>query len=106
MEEVAGQAVHIGDVVVDTPELLAYERRVRVIRRQLDPRSVGHEWFSLARGARGKDPALVCDLDVEHRKEGLTGIRPVAPVRVLADIVPDREGDAELVIRLGAIGGV
>ena len=79
--------------------------RVRVVRRNLDVRRVRHERLPLARRARREDLALVGDLEIEDREERLRPSRTVPPVRGLAEIVPDRERHAELIVGLGAVAG-
>ena len=97
-------AVHVGDVVV---------HRARALRgRAAYPGSTGGtctlagsvtSGFPLRAGLDGKDLALVRDLEVEHREERLALVGAVAPVRGAAEIVPDGERHAELIVGLGAI---
>ncbi len=67
---------------------------------------IGDERLPFARGARRKNLALVRHLEVEHRKERLGFVGAIAPVRARAEIVPDRERHAELVIGLRAVARV
>ena len=90
-EDLAHLRVHVGDVVVQARQLLADQRRVGVVRRDLDRGRVGDERLALARRAGRKDAALVRDLEVEDREERLAPVGPVAPVRILPEVVPDRE---------------
>ena len=90
-EELADLGVHVGDVVVHARQLFAHQRRVRVVRRHRDLRRIGDERLALARRARRKDLALVRHRQVEHREERLGRIATITPVRVVAEIVPDRE---------------
>ena len=105
-QDLADLTIHVGDVVVHARELLANRGRVGVVRRNRDLRRIGDERLPFPRRARRKDLTLVRHLEVEHREERLALVRPVAPVRVGTEVVPDREGHAELVVGLRAIAGV
>jgi hypothetical protein len=101
--DVADLAVHIGNVVVHARELFTHGGRVRVVRRDLERGLIGDELLSASRRTRRENAAFVRDFEVEHREEWLVLVLAIAPVRVRAEIVPDGEGHAELVIGLGAI---
>jgi hypothetical protein len=102
LQDLADLPIHLRDVVVVTRDVLADHGRIRVVRRHLDPRRIGLQGL-LALGAPWKHTALVRHLDVEDREERLARIGPVAPVGLLSEVVPDRERNAELVVRLRAV---
>ena len=97
----ADLAVHLRDVVVPLREPLAHLRRVGVVRRHHDLRRIGDRLASLEDGR--EHHRLVRGHDVEHREERLALVGAVAPVRLVAQLVPDRERAAELVVGLDVV---
>ena len=94
-------AVHRRDVVVPLRQPLAHLRRVGIVRRHDDLRRIGDGLASLEHP--GEHHRLVRRHDVEHREERLALVGTVAPVCLVAQLVPDREWAAELVVGLDVV---
>ena len=99
-ENRANLLVHLGEAIVVLSPILAYLRCIGMIRRHCD---LGWVVNGLVR-SRAK-LAFVTYCKIKHSEKWLTGLA-LAPMRLVARLVPKSVGFADVVVFLGVIGAV